>query len=253
AILHTAVIWSWNSDLETGNFVPPGETAPSKIIIRRQTQPSNLCQFSYAADTSYDKSLYVAQKEFENHVLGQNGFNRGRKPRRKWQEGEGSYDSTYIFAAQVFLRRGPYSWKKERTIPYELHPWIRAATGPQSQYFANPDRPSLFEAVNGALQNIADCSPPHLQYGDLVWISFFVEFIVGGTSWNPTFVPVEIVRVGRVAPEVVGGSSTFRGGEDTPPPRQRLQVGQSFILSELPAATSCSCAERISRYRFSYV
>lgn len=29
--MHTAVVWTWNSDLQTGNFVPPGETASGKV------------------------------------------------------------------------------------------------------------------------------------------------------------------------------------------------------------------------------
>ncbi|KAI9057284.1 hypothetical protein FKP32DRAFT_1536209, partial [Trametes sanguinea] len=201
AILYTAAVWAWNSDLETGNFVPAGEVPPSKIAESR-IQPSNLCQFSYAVDTSRDKSLYDAQKAFEAHVIVQNGFNRTRKPRRKWQEGEGSFDATYILAAQVFTRRSMYS--KERSVKYQLHPWIKAVTGPGQQYYANPDRPNIFEAVAGQLRDIVDCHPSTLQFGDLVWISFYVEFIVGSNAWNPNFTPVEIVRVGTVAPDLVG-------------------------------------------------
>lgn len=29
AIFYTAAIWLWNSDLETGNYAPNGETAPT--------------------------------------------------------------------------------------------------------------------------------------------------------------------------------------------------------------------------------
>ena len=35
AILHTAAIWRWNSDLETGNYVPAGEIAPAKLAESR--------------------------------------------------------------------------------------------------------------------------------------------------------------------------------------------------------------------------
>ncbi len=35
AILHIAGVWGWNSDLETGNFVPKGETASAKVAESR--------------------------------------------------------------------------------------------------------------------------------------------------------------------------------------------------------------------------
>ncbi|KAH9854467.1 hypothetical protein C2E23DRAFT_726756, partial [Lenzites betulinus] len=205
AIFHTAAVWVWNSNLETGNFVPAGETAQSKIPeARLQNQPNPLCQVSYAVDTATDKSLYEAQKAFETHINAQPNFNRGRKSRRKWQEGEGSFDSTYIFVAPLFVRRGTPAAKREPFISYELHPWIREVSASGKQFCANPDRPQVFEVVDGTLQDIAKGSRPELKYGDLVWMSFMVEFIVGANAWNPNFVPVEIIRVGSVATELVG-------------------------------------------------
>ncbi|OJT14310.1 hypothetical protein TRAPUB_9171 [Trametes pubescens] len=254
AVFHTAAIWTWNADLQTGNFVPANETAPTKIAENRvQDQPNYLCQFSYAVDTTRDKSLYDAQKTFENHVKSQPGFNRLNKPRRKWQEGEGSFDSSYIFVAPMFLRRGlPSTAHKEQAIGYPLHPWIAAATAPGKPFFANPDRPVVFEVVDGTLKDINECTPPALQYGDLVWISFVVEFIVGGAAWNPNFIPVEIVRVGSVSRELVGITSKFSTDLDetteavAPTRRQRLQVGQAvplnidFPMFDAPAAAAAA-------------
>ncbi|KAI9057439.1 hypothetical protein FKP32DRAFT_1541826, partial [Trametes sanguinea] len=208
AVFHTAAVWAWNSDLKTGNFVLPGRTAPPKALIDvlycRQDKPGPLCQFSYAVDTYSDKSLYTVQKAFEDHILSQPEFNKGRKPRRRWQEGGGSFDATYIFTAPVFARRAPQR-RVERRIKYEIPSPIRLATeNPKVPYCANPDRPQIFEAVDGSLRDIASCDPAELQYGDMVWISFFVEFIVGTNAWNTNFVPVEIVRVATVSPDLVG-------------------------------------------------
>ncbi|KAI9058544.1 hypothetical protein FKP32DRAFT_1582114, partial [Trametes sanguinea] len=233
AVMWTAVVWIWNSDLRTGNFVLPGEVAPAKVMESRVC-PGALCQFSYGVDTFSDKTLYDAQTAFEAHVSQKEGFNRTRKPRRKWQEGGGSFDTTYIFTAPVFARRGP--WHKERRIPYDVPSPIRKATeNPKVPFYANPDRPQIFEAINGSLHDIATCDPPALQYGDLVWISFAVEFIVGSTAWHPNFTPVEIVRVGTVAPHLVGSNAALEGVNGRPvpsmDPRQRLQVGQAFTLS----------------------
>ncbi|KAI9069789.1 hypothetical protein FKP32DRAFT_1559045 [Trametes sanguinea] len=242
AVFYTAAIWMWNSDMETGNFVPVGQEATAKIAENRiQHHPNTLCQFSYAVDTVVDKTLYNAQKKLEEYVTAQPNFNRMKKPRRKWQEGEGSYDSTYIFVSPVFIRRGVYTWKRERLISYALHPWIQDATGPGSQFFANPDRPRVFEAVGGVLHDIAGCVPSSLQFGDLVWISFTVDFAVGGAAWNPNFKPVEIVRVGSVATSLIGmnalsyepsAGEPVREASPPLPRRNRLRVGQQFTLSE---------------------
>lgn len=82
AVFHTAAIWIWNADMQTGNYVPANETAPTKIAENRvcvtffphlliytltnysrsQDQPNYLCQFSYAVDTTRNKSLYDTQK-----------------------------------------------------------------------------------------------------------------------------------------------------------------------------------------------
>ncbi|KAH9848481.1 hypothetical protein C2E23DRAFT_739683 [Lenzites betulinus] len=240
AIFHTAAVWVWGSNLETGNFVPRGETAPSTGKLsesRMQDTANNMCQFSYAVDTSNDKTLYEAQKAFEKQICKTDGFNRTQKPRRKWQEGEGSYDATYIFVAQMFVRRGFYTWKKELTLVYELHPWIREATAQGKQFFANPDRPEVFKVVDGQLRPISECTPPGLLYGDLLWISFVVEFIVSSNAWNPNFIPVEIVRVGRVSPDLVLAKSSPGADAESesndvalPTRRQRLQAGQSAAV-----------------------
>ncbi len=80
AVFTSVGLWRWNSDLETGNFVPIGHPAPEHLAEERmyvsdiamqsphinrtssQATPNNLCQFSYALDTEKDKGLWVAQK-----------------------------------------------------------------------------------------------------------------------------------------------------------------------------------------------
>ncbi|OJT09727.1 hypothetical protein TRAPUB_13795 [Trametes pubescens] len=228
-ILHTAAVWMWNSDLDTGNFVPEGQTAPDKVPeSRMQKEPSNVCQFSYAVDTSQDKSLYDAQKVFERFIVAQKDFNRANRKRRQWQLGLGNYDNTYIFSAPMFARRAAYPRSAQHSVEYQVHPWLAAATeDPDGAFFPHPERPRILEAAHGEFHNISGCVPPMLQRGDLVWISFYVEFIIGGHSWNPNFVPVEIVRVGTVASHLVGASDE----PPTPPKRQTLQAGQTFSLS----------------------
>lgn len=35
AVFTTAAVWRWSTDLDTGNYVPEGETAPEKLLEAR--------------------------------------------------------------------------------------------------------------------------------------------------------------------------------------------------------------------------
>ncbi|KAI9065720.1 hypothetical protein FKP32DRAFT_1567363 [Trametes sanguinea] len=231
AILHTAAVYKWGSDPEVGNFVPKGEMLI--MTSHSQNEPNYLCQFSHVINTGHDKHIWSAQKRFEEHVQSRNGFNRGQKSRRAWQDGStaDNANSGYMFTSQIFVRRNDSSRAHEMRTPYKLHDWIKAVTGPGSQYIPNPDRPSLFELCDGELRDIKACNPPYLKSGDLVWISFGVEFIIGADLWSTTFTPFEIIRVATVSPEVLGDSGD-RAPLSGPAPQPRLQVGMKIQLSK---------------------
>ncbi|KAI0328307.1 hypothetical protein GY45DRAFT_1255183 [Cubamyces sp. BRFM 1775] len=223
-MFHTAAIWRWNSDLETGNFVPPDAEVPAKLAEARIT-PGSLCQFSYAIDTQRDKSVWAAQKAFEDYVQGVDGFNRSHKPRRPWQDGNEAYSHVYVLSAQMFFKRTRYTSRKEASVSYTLHPWIEEVRS-KTPYFPNPDRPRLFEPHGNVLRALEESELPHLKTGDLVWISFYVEFIIGVNNWSTTFTPCEVVRVGRVAADLVGDMTPTEDGEDEP--RGMLKAGDKF-------------------------
>ncbi|KAH9895265.1 hypothetical protein C8Q73DRAFT_645035 [Cubamyces lactineus] len=227
AIFHTAAVWRWNSDMETGNYVPVGEPSYSNNCYS-QNEPGTLCQFSYAVDTQHDKSVWAAQQVLERYVKTVKGFNPHKKTRRPWQDGA-DRSGVYVFSSQMFFKRTKYTSRKEASIRYTLHPWIADAVA-KTPYFANPDRPSLFELHAGKLVDLHDCDTPHLKTGDLVWIGFYVEFIIGLNHWSTTFTPYEIVRVATVAPSLVGDGQYFDDGMDTP--RQRLQAGDAIPIGE---------------------
>ncbi|OSD06152.1 hypothetical protein PYCCODRAFT_1464820 [Trametes coccinea BRFM310] len=235
AILHTAAIFKWGADPEVGNFVPKGETALSRVPESRiQNQPNYLCQFTYVVNTNRDKHIWIAQKRFEEHVQRRNGFNKGQKSRRTWQDGRtaDNVNSGFAFVSQVFLRRTDSSRAKEERISYKLHDWIKAATGPSSQFFANPDRPTLLELCNGELRDLKDSKTPYLRSGDLIWISFGVEFIIGADLWSTNFVPFELIRVGTVAPELLNDGPSRSPPPSALAPQQRLQVGMKIRLND---------------------
>ncbi|KAL7281163.1 hypothetical protein ACG7TL_004471 [Trametes sanguinea] len=201
AIFTTVGVFRWGYDPEVGNFVPKGAVASSGA--------------------------------FENYVQTVDGFNKAQKSRRTWQDGKTAEqpNSTYAFTSRVFVRRTPSTRHREAEINFPLHPWIKDATGPNSAYFANPDRPTVFELRDGRLQDIKDCNPPFLKSGNLIWISFGVEFIIGSDLWSTSFVPFEIIRVATVSPDLIGDSSD-RPAVEPAAPRPRLQVGMRIFANE---------------------
>lgn len=82
-MFHTAAVWRYSSNLETGNFVLPGHGAETQVSESRmygttfllclqmlidrcefdsQWELNSYCQLSYAIDTQHDKSIWDAQK-----------------------------------------------------------------------------------------------------------------------------------------------------------------------------------------------
>ncbi|KAI0349457.1 hypothetical protein OH77DRAFT_1465381 [Trametes cingulata] len=231
AIFHTAAVWRWNSDLDTGNFLFMSCHLDRSIHPpHSQRTPNNLCQLSYAVDTMRDKSIWTAQQAFEKHMEAHPAFNMTGKDRRAWQNGESS-TATYVLSAQVFMKRTKFTARMEEKIPYPIHDWIVKGTE-KTAWFANPDKPRIFEPQAGKLRDIKEANPPYLKTGDLVWMSFYAEFIIGLNYWSTTFTPVEIIRVGTVAPHLVGDGYK---AVDEVVPRQALSVGDVICLSKSSA------------------
>ncbi|KAI0352255.1 hypothetical protein OH77DRAFT_811174 [Trametes cingulata] len=230
-MFHTAAVYRWNSHMETGNFVLPGEQTESRVAESRiQTEISNLCQISIALDTEHDKTIWNAQKSFEAHIASTKGFNRTGKKRRTWQDGT-SYSSSYIMSSAIFVRRSNAKSQDIAKFPYELHPSIKKALDANPAYIANPNRPRMFELHAGQLRDIKESHPPYIAKGDLVWISFAVEFVIGGAAWNTTFIPYEIVRVGTLSADLMAGGQQTEGTSNTAP-QQGLQAGLRVSIAD---------------------
>ncbi|KAI0689528.1 hypothetical protein C8T65DRAFT_588578, partial [Cerioporus squamosus] len=234
AVFHSAGVWRWNSHLETGNFVPIGKTPPERLSEQRiQSTPSSLCQLSYGLDTERDKSLWDAQKTIEKFMLSTQGFNPHNKERRQWQSGQEGQDGTFILTSSIFCKRTPYTKSKEARIRYKLHEWIAEATPQGSEYFANPDRPTIGELHRDEVVDISTRTPPTLKPGDIVWFSFVVDFFIGQQYWVTNMVPLQFIRVGRLAPDLL---PSFNMEDEEPDPADRVEFGQKVQLGE-----SCQC------------
>ncbi len=164
------------------------------------------------------------------------GFNKSKKLRRAWQDGSDTSRTVYVMSSQMFLKRTPSHSKKEADVEYPLHPWIETVKRTTS-YFPNPDRPEFLEPSRGHLVSISECDPPHIRTGDLVWITFFAEFIIGLNNWSTAFTPFEIIRVGAVTPDLVGDGLSGAAEEDVPRPR----LGAGFKLMSSTHILHLSC------------
>ncbi|KAI0634075.1 hypothetical protein C8Q77DRAFT_1023481, partial [Trametes polyzona] len=199
AVFHSVALWKWGP-AETGNYVPAGEQAPIGLPESRITgDVGPRCQWSYGMHTVKDKTLWDAQKAFEDYINTISTFNPHKKQRGEWQNG--SKTVHFGLSSRMFFKRTKYSSKTELRRKYELHPWIARAVTDHG-YFANPDRPKTFHFHENRFCALDAFDPPEMQSGDLVWFSFSVEFVVGMNFWYTTFIPYEFVRVGSCAPHL---------------------------------------------------
>ncbi|PPQ72617.1 hypothetical protein CVT26_004091 [Gymnopilus dilepis] len=203
AVFTYAALWAWGSDLHTGNYVPDNETAPAGLPDSRiQRHVNYRCEFSYCLDTSEDSSLYDLILKAESYIQEIEGFNRGKRPRKAFQDGNREEQrGKFIMTSKVFARKSPLNKK----VTYAVHDWLLKALEDEnpSKNIPNPERPRYLDYTNGMkLVDLADTNTPYFKRGDVVWFSFKLGFSVSGDSWSSELVPIEFVRVVE-APETV--------------------------------------------------
>lgn len=220
----------------------------------RQHTPSYKCEFSYAFDTSVDRTIweYIRASDrnsvyfrepskrsptlqmFEEHISSNKDFNHGKRPRRLWQDGINGPTDKYIVNAKVFLQCGKEESRSHK-IPYDVHPWLSPFmfqdSSPNPAYIPNPDRPKFYDCSNGVLRRLEDTNEPNLDRNDLVWMSFKLGFVVTGEHWWPEIIPIEFMRVGKVASQInfKGDSSLFPSLDDDYTP---LELGEPIAPTD---------------------
>ncbi|KAJ7197890.1 hypothetical protein C8J57DRAFT_1487629 [Mycena rebaudengoi] len=212
AIFFYAAIWAWASPPDTGNFVPEGESAPQGVLEARIAPTlSNRCEISYAINTEDDPSFYALARIMEGHVTEIKAFNKYKKPRRAWQDGESEYNRRrFVLTSRLVVRRTPHNTMdgEQYSVPYDLHPWVADALNAQKYplWLPNPELPAILEYSEGKLKMIKPTSHRYFDSGDIVWFSFALTFDVNTNNWMPEYKPLDFIRVGRIT-----GSSDTRG------------------------------------------
>ncbi|RXW16134.1 hypothetical protein EST38_g9721 [Candolleomyces aberdarensis] len=82
-------------------------------------------------------------------------------------------------------------------IRYPIHPWLKAVTqGPDARWLPNKDRPKLLDYNNKRFKQVGPDDDP-FQRGDIIWISFTINYFMKRESWLHDVVPLDLVRVAR--------------------------------------------------------
>ena len=132
-------------------------------------------------------------------------------------------------------------------ITYPLHPWIKNAVGNFRTWIPNPLRPQILVTHGNELVNLSQAPRSEMSRGDLVWLSFIVQVYFTDSSWGPTFIPVDIIRVGSIPAELVGKREGTLANSNIVQPERKLKAGQTVVLRKLsPTCIATPSADRPS-------
>ncbi|KAJ6507217.1 hypothetical protein C8R47DRAFT_966739, partial [Mycena vitilis] len=235
AIFSHAGIWCWASPPQTGNFVPEGESAPDGVHSSRVMPVlSRRVETSYAINTEDDPSFYKCAQLLEKHVQSLKGFNKYKKDRRHWQEGDTPFSRRrFIFSSRLVVRTSPMNTKEgpPPLPPYKLHPWLQDALKAQKYqiWMANPEMPAILDLVDGKLEMLKPTTSRYFKNGDIVWFSFALSFDVNSANWMPEFKPLDFIRVGAL-PWASDSSTDFNAAESVGSAYQSLPLGAVSLL-----------------------
>lgn len=172
----------------------------------------------------------------EDHVDKQPNFNRGKRPRRGWQDGK----PRYIISSKVFAKQTPHNTKQGEIFQpyYDVHPWIFEALAKQTEkrFIPNPDKPRLLDYIDNKLVRLEDSPTPYYRKGDIIWMSLKVGFAVGLDSWGTEVMPIEFIRVGTLPDSMMDKRTDSSMYPSLPDDFNQLITGSTIV----PLEGTCS-------------
>ena len=87
----------------------------------------------------------------------------------------------------------------------------------------------MFALEGELLHEIRKCSPPLLQRGDVVLVTFTVAFVSSKNSWYTQVVPLDLVRVATVDLSSASDTNDYAIPVVDPVSRPRLADGERLI------------------------
>ncbi|KAJ7783131.1 hypothetical protein B0H16DRAFT_1682386 [Mycena metata] len=240
AIFFHVALWAYGGPPGSGNFVPEGETSPPGLFVNKIiTYVGRRAETTYTIHTVDDQSFYHASRIMEGYVTAQEEFNKYKKPRRTWQDGNSDFARRrFVFASRLFLLKTPYtsmdtSFAASTASPYPLHPWVTKAANDSknAKWIVNPDAPGLYDLVDGKISLIEPKDHRYFRNGDIVWFSFALTFELDGDEWGPEFKPLNFIRVGHMEePPESRGEYTVES--EVGPDYRSLTTGNVTLLDD---------------------
>ncbi|PPQ66486.1 LOW QUALITY PROTEIN: hypothetical protein CVT26_011174 [Gymnopilus dilepis] len=243
AILVHAAVWRSNTNFDTGNFVPAGETPPNHIPDNRiQKIPSFKCEIAYTIDTGVEDSFYNNLEFYSNsdetviyardieileeYIQSVKGFNRDKLERSPWQNG--THRDSYSLTTKLFVKRTA----NVKEPNYEPHEWlVKGVKGQKKRdYVLNPRRPAYFDLVNNKAVVLQNSKPPRYKAGDIVWFAFKVSFYVASQYWSSDLTPIEFIRVARGARYGLNSAEDLDDEDEIDKPKKTLRDGAAISV-----------------------
>lgn len=137
----------------------------------------------------------------EDWIISQPAFDPGQRPRNPWMS------PTYIannmkftVTSQLFQSKNAFNCKDGAyKVDYPVHPWIKENCVPHNPlWIPNPNAVQFYDMQDMKLQRMADGDRPELQPGDIVKMTSKLIVYSGRDTWTASFVPWQILRVGRL-------------------------------------------------------
>ncbi len=131
-------------------------------------------------------------KALDAYIADVPGFNSRGVKRRDWQNGS-AWHPRYWFRVPMFLTCETRGGRPD--APPGLHEWVVNAHKRTKNYRTNPVRPQVCGLEGGRLQNIGQCTPNILEYGDVVSLVFGLVYVEDREDWGPVPMVTHVIRV----------------------------------------------------------
>lgn len=153
---------------------------------------------------------YNGQQTIERYMSNVRGFNRGKRPRRPWQNSDAmQVREKYIATCNIFTRIKPYpSSAKREQVDYDQKGWLTEALERlgDSKWFMNDSKPKYYDYSGSKLMQLFETNDPIYHRGDVILVTFRLGFTVRDT-WTSELMPFEFTRVGRLPDHLITGNN----------------------------------------------
>ncbi|KAF6744351.1 hypothetical protein DFP72DRAFT_1078729 [Ephemerocybe angulata] len=226
-----AFVILYATPLDTGNYCPDGAAPPMEFKGQmRKTEPSLAAQVSLTFDTRVEPSLHEDLSVLEEWGKTKGGFNTESKSRNPWNSPLAvATQNRFTISSSLFQKRTGFNVTDDKyVVDYDVHPWIAQACVPHNPaWIPNPSLARfLHRKPNDVLVDILGSSNPKLVPGDMVVATFKITFSAAGSYWQMAFMPIQVIRMGQISPQVLGSAKDpeDRVRLDLPRVGERLKV-----------------------------